>query len=352
MSISDPQSSSFGRSFATDMASPLTEATEVGTALGMLGFESITHALEARPDVFDGGTRHEEWDRWIQSYISPLWADWEAAWRNGLAFLEADDGLRGRRPRLIDWRGSGRPLPDAVIPADLRVDHVYLVSCKYLSKVLFNGSPAGVFEGAMGLLPSARTDDWFSEIAPLEHQALYDAVRRDLSAVTPPSVANLSKADRAVVRRSLADGWPSDNARGAYADLVAAVASRSAARWRDAIGSIGRPERMLWRLLRIYDAPYFVLGSSSKGSLRLRVATPWDWRSRFRLEQLDIDALPGGQAQVGWTAGVRDRALGQVVDIRGHVEIRWSHGRFGGPPEAKIYLDTALAEVPGYFPLV
>ena len=37
--------------------------------------------------------------------------------------------------------------------------------------------------------------------------------------------------------------------------------------------------------------------------------------------------------------------------MRGHVEIRWSHRPFCGPPEAKIYLDTHHDEVPGYVPL-
>ncbi len=35
----------------------------------------------------------------------------------------------------------------------------------------------------------------------------------------------------------------------------------------------------------------------------------------------------------------------------GHVEIRWSHGRFAQPPEAKVYLDTPMADLPGYHPL-
>ena len=37
--------------------------------------------------------------------------------------------------------------------------------------------------------------------------------------------------------------------------------------------------------------------------------------------------------------------------MKGHVEVRWSHGRFSGNPEAKVYLDTAHAAVPGYHPL-
>ena len=34
--------------------------------------------------------------------------------------------------------------------------------------------------------------------------------------------------------------------------------------------------------------------------------------------------------------------------MAGHIEIRWSHGRFANPPEAKVYLDTPMDELPGY----
>ena len=43
-----------------------------------------------------------------------------------------------------------------------------------------------------------------------------------------------------------------------------------------------------------------------------------------------------------------DLATGEERTVEGHVELRWSHGRFGGPPEAKVYLDTPHDEVPGY----
>ena len=54
---------------------------------------------------------------------------------------------------------------------------------------------------------------------------------------------------------------------------------------------------------------------------------------------------------VAWHAVVRRRSDRADLGVDGHVEVRWSHGRFCGPPEAKVYLDTPHAEVPGYFPL-
>jgi hypothetical protein len=55
---------------------------------------------------------------------------------------------------------------------------------------------------------------------------------------------------------------------------------------------------------------------------------------------------------VAWRAVVRHRASGRTADVDGHVEVRWSHGRFSGAPEAKVYLDTPHERVPGYWPLV
>ncbi len=105
---------------------------------------------------------------------------------------------------------------------------------------------------------------------------------------------------------------------------------------------------MLWRLLRIGSAPYFVLGSDSRTSMRLRVDTPWDWRQRYVLESFDIEAQDFGQPRVGWRARFVDRLTDSPGEVMGHVEIRWSHGRFRQRPEAKIYLDTPHADVPGY----
>jgi hypothetical protein len=109
---------------------------------------------------------------------------------------------------------------------------------------------------------------------------------------------------------------------------------------------------MLWRLLRLTPAPYFVLGTAPSGPIRLRVGTPWDFGRAHKVRRFEVSAGSGGQATVEWSAAVVDRTSDDEVEVRGHVEVRWSHGRFGGPPEAKVYLDTPHSRVPGYVPLV
>lgn len=333
-----------------------TEITEIITGLAMLGSESLDTALagDCPPELrnVDDAT----W-RGLQAAHHERSAshDFLAAWNNGRAFLVARDGLRGRTPLLIEWKGGHRDPGDAVVPADLRIDHVYLVSCKYLSKVLHNASPWALFDRCLSGVQGVRSDaDWFDEVAPAEHQELYQLIRRtsgdDLQ--LPESVTRLTKAQRGELRTRIPRDWGDEASAAAYARLTAAAAVGSSRRWNLQLGSERARNTMLWRLLRLAPAPYFVLGTGPTRPVRLRVGTPWDFNQSFRVRSFQVTARSGGQSLVGWRAEVADLAAGTDRTIDGHVEVRWSHGRFGGPPEAKIYLDTPHERVPGYWPLV
>jgi len=393
-----------------------TTVTELGTGLGMLGAGGIDEAVRSRTSVMHS-VSPELWEHLERLRAGGAYdAEFHAAWENGQAFLTAADGLRGRLPRLVEWKGTGRAPGDEVAPIDLRVDHVYLVSCKYLSKILFNVSPTSVFDGllfggqsrgtkaARELLPSGG--DWYAEVAPAQYQALYECVRlaaREADATTaaaslvpwsrperqgqtpgaialpgldaadgaetttsgtrpgrpvpaalhelPPRAVDLTVHQREALGQWLRSGWP-PGAKDLYAALSTEVARTSARRWEAALDERGGTgEAMLWRLLRIGSAPYFVLGSSADRSLQLRIATSWDWRQHFQLLTIAMEGQPGGQPRVGWEAVVRDRTSNETHSIVGHIEVRWSHGRFGGLPEAKGYLDTPHHLVPGYFTL-
>jgi hypothetical protein len=383
-----------------------TMVTELGTGLGMLGHDDLDEVLANRSSVMRS-LSPEDWDRLITVQAGGVFdTEFHAAWLNGRAFLAARDGLRGRRPELVEWKGAVRGSGDEVAPVDLRIDHVYLVSCKYMSKILFNVSPTHVFDSLLVGGPARRGrgvgGDWYAEVAPVQYQRLYDVVRsavqseEDTDAVrsavpsprgaaglgalalpgleaTDPSerpdggavarysqstlrelplrAVDLDTRHRTALGDRLRTGWSAD-AKTAYRELSEEVARASVARWLAALSAgPNAGEAMLWRLLRMGSAPYFVLGSSAAGSLRLRIATPWDWRQLFRLVRLEVFPQEGGQPRVGWQATVRERSSGQIHEVSGHVEVRWSHGRFGGLPEAKGYLDTSHHLVPGYFPL-
>ncbi|MEZ5261096.1 MAG: hypothetical protein R2755_04810 [Acidimicrobiales bacterium] len=333
------------------MGDDRTTVTETVTGLGMLGFPGITMALRARPAELHG-LDEETWERLERLHVGHRLPDaFGAAFANGQAFLAATDGLRCRRPVLIEWKGGHRAPGDEVVPADLRIDHVYLVSCKYLSQILTNAAPAYLFDRLLTGGQGRRGPDWYALTAPAEYQALYHAVRHHLGGdELPELVHDLDASHRTVLKHRLRGQWPI-GLRPLYRALCVAVAHASARRWQEALDRASVREQMLWRLLRIGSAPYFVLGTGAGGQLRLRVATPWDWRQRYVLRRFQLAPQAAGQPRVSWHASVVDRHDGGSADVAGHVEIRWSHGRFCGPPEAKVYLDTPHHQVPGYFAL-
>ena len=344
-----------------------TKVTELVTALGMLGGDHPLDTLPVCPPELRG-VDPATWEDLVEAWSDPALGSFvDAAWDNGRFFRQANDALRNRPPRLIEWTGPQRSPGDEVAPVDLRVDHVYLVSCKYLSKITMNASPGHLFDRLLTGGHGRRGADWYRDIAPTEWLALWNASRRWLLANDPspspgaPAVhlpddpSDLDRAARKAISQRLRDGgkaWPAELI-APYQSLCEAVSERSAARWNASlVDATGAAEAMLWRLLRIGSAPYFVLGNdatSAAAPLRLRVASPWDWRQSFRFRRLLIEPLSGGQPMVAWRAHFVEN--GHDNEVSGHVEIRWSHGRFSGPPEAKVYLDTPFDRVPGYFPI-
>jgi hypothetical protein len=225
------------------------------------------------------------------------------------------------------------------------------VSCKYNSRIQLNASPRSIFDPAA----ANGAGDWFGEVAGHELAGLYEIAcfETGLAPALPARPGALTPPQRRQLAAALGKGaWTSPAAADAYASLSAAVAAASARRWRAALRASERNrEATLWRFLRVAAASYFVLGSDGDRLVRLRVGSPWDWRQSFRLRRFDVEPVASRQPVVGWSATVDDRATGAERTVAGHVEIRWSHGRFAGPPEAKVYLDTPHHEVPGYWPL-
>ena len=335
------------------MPAPRTEVTEIVTGLATMGFPSVARALDVRPRNFLNVDEHH-YEALSESFQSGAFADeFERAWENGVAFAGAADGLRGRPPWSVEWKGNQRPPGYEQIPADLRIDHVYLISCKYGSNILHNPSPGNLFVNLL-LDREYRSDaGWYQEVAPTAYQSFYTVCRAEVEAKElPPLVTQLGESHLRLMRERLPKRLSGDLGE-AYTEFSHTVAAATAQRWAANMKTARRREAMLWRLLRLESAPYFVLGESAdRTPLRYRVATPWDFRLRYTFRELYVTAdREAQQPVVHWKALVRNNATDAEETVEGHVEIRWSHGRFGPSPEAKVYLDTPHHAVPGYFPL-
>lgn len=330
-----------------------TEVTEIVTGLAMLGYQSVERALEVRP-------RHiTHVDEAVFERLEAAWAsgryagDFATAWDNGSAFARSPLGLRGRPPWTLEWKGHHKPASKAIetIPADLRVDHVYLVSCKYGSRILHNAGPTALFDHRLAAAGPVARSDWFETVASEAFRGVWQPVFDQLGLPLTATPSTTTNDQREQLKLALADD-PIDTSSAAYIEFVAETSVRTAERWRARLGGATGRSELYWRMLRMQAAPYFVLGARHDGSpLRYRIDAPWDFQRRYQVRSFDITAGRRGQPSVDWTAQVVDRESATVVAVSGHVEIRWSHGKLNGAPEAKVYLDVDPTDVPGYDPI-
>ena len=184
------------------MADEKTTVSEVVTGLALSGASSVDAAIAARPTCLRG----VDAAAWMQLTRARLDGRhtrlFEVAWANGLAFLAADDGLRGRRPLAVEWKGPHKPPGYDSLPADLRVDHVYLVSCKYGSDISGNSSPSNLFDRL--LADRARgSEPWYTMVARAPYEAFYAGC-----APSSPACLPTSPPSNPATSRSSPTTWP------------------------------------------------------------------------------------------------------------------------------------------------
>ncbi len=328
-----------------------TIATELATGLGITGiYGDIEDALENGPPDTLLNVEEDKW-RSLTESVHKWQSIMVQAFCNGRYFLQAEDGLGGVLPHRVEWKGPQPRIGDESVPADLRVNWVYLVSCKYNSKVLHNSSPPHVFERLLST-ERKRKDNWFLTIAPSEFQSLYAAVKSEIGSSgnrLPDQVQDLNKAQQKELKKILGTGWPGST-KERYIAFSKLVSQKSAAKWKRNLKGQNLKALMVHRLIRLCPCPYFILGLKNNDQpVRLRVDSPWDWNQRFKLLDFQVSSPSDmGQPRVDWAFIYQDKCLHEAREVKGHIEVRWSHGRFKGPPEAKVYLDTDPRQVPGY----
>lgn len=332
------------------MSDVRTEITEIVTGLAMLGYQDVQRALEVRP-------RHiTHVDEPVFNRLDTAWAsgrfgsEFSTAWDNGSAFARSSLGLRGRPPWTLEWKGHHKPASKAIetIPADLRIDGVYLISCKYGSRILHNAGPVALFDHHLAPSGPVVRANWFELVAPDAFRAVWQPVFAGVGLPSTATPSTTSKEDRKLIKQAL-DLSPVVTTSSEYRSFVEAVSQRTALRWRLRLNSCAAKRELYWRLLRMQASPYFVLGARHDGStLRYRIDTPWDFHRRYGISAVDLAPGSRGQPSVNWSITVTDRVTGIDAVVTGHVEVRWSHGKLNGSPEAKVYLDTDPLQVPGY----
>lgn len=342
------------------MATPRTETTELAVGFGLLGVHPLHTEHGPLSTKFEG------------TLTATKFSELQDTLRNDKRLKTKFDRLfdlgrrlKTKRPDLfpavanVRWLGPVKQSRAVAASQDLMVGTTS-ISVKAESKVVFNLSPYNLFVSLpQGRVPAFRAPHWFLTQAPATYQRLFDVVS---DATDQTSITEFERRANRSQRRALraeCDGLSGPEQTlflRRYLEMCHETARVSAKKFREGLSATlktvhasGVRDEILRTFFRLDSSQYVVCGLDRGQLFAFLIPSITEWKRGAELREVVAEPdLEAGQSQVLFYVDVRMKTGGERVRVPFHAEIRWSHGRFSGRPEAKLYRDfDDWAKVPG-----
>lgn len=233
------------------------------------------------------------------------------------------------------------------------------ISVKESSNILINGSPVRVFELLpLGDFERGRGGDWYQYVAKAELDAYFQACGGKAFSgfdTVEEYYKNVKSAKRKPFSNHVSDLHKANDpyACAAYRKLCEAVSERSAeifnrnmAATKANKNSAKRMELIFHHFFRINGVRYILAGTDGGEPFAVTLDDSRTWGSKYEFN--DIVAFPkeAGQPEVVLKFFFKDKKTNKEFTLDLKAEVRWSHGKFRGNPESKLYKQWKFKEVP------
>ncbi len=343
------------------MATRKTEATELSLAFGILEIDPWDIDPSEIPLLFEGTISPEKFTAYL-------------AERNGLnnklydTLFALGSRIRHSYPHFgvahsLRWLGPEKQSLSVSSAQDLLVCGIP-VSIKANSNVVYNRSPRNLFERVpSGMRPLPRSDNWFFSNNPKDLQLLYQIAANNIGDHDLPLEYTefervASPKDRKRLQTQIDSGVPAF--RQTYESMCHSVSKSSADLFNDIFArTFASAERipMLDGLLEVFfrldSVSYILTGIDGGIPFALSVPSITDWRRHWQvINVLGVPDSTSGQCVVVFEFTVEHRQTRKAYVLPFHVEVRWSHGKFCGNPEAKLYKNFLWTDAPFFISII
>lgn len=340
------------------MASDKTSATELAVACGLIEKE-----INDSSDFFevknvppkDAG---KVW-AWInaqasnQNLFNTLWA--------------LGSKVKGKIPlppsTEISWTGGSKQTTGVAAAKDLIV-HVlpgmppYHCSVKVDSDIVWNGSMSRLEELTKGVSSHSKKGvNWFSHIAPVEYENLFQvcggpehtgcktAIQMDNARRGKPAKKQFSEHCSELIKQP---GSPADIA---YRNLTNAVSVRTASLFNANLQDVlnnhpGALKTIFWDMFRLNSIRYILCGTEGVNPFAIWVLGKDEMDRKFKVTRIEATPNQAKQPEVIFLFEFQNKETKQKFIYTMRLEARWSHGKFCGNPESKLYKNFKYAELP------
>jgi len=339
------------------MPSAKTEATELSMGFGILGFDNPIGRIDQILALFDG------------TLSSEVYTSFEVEYQRNVAlysrFVVIGLGLRERNfdnITSINWTGPDQQANTVSGANDLYIPRVNTpISVKCNSNVVANRSPYNFFVSLpSGMVTVSRSNDWFIEKDYDGIQAFYEHARQSYGERIPEDIRDFYQSYTRERRRPFSqfvkhsmEDVRDEELINLYQIMCHNVARNSADDFNHHLASI-RPntriainETIVREFFRIDTVPYLLAGLDHGNSLAVMIPDLTSWKRNWGLlSATAVPALDKMQSEVNVTLTFMEKLRRMSFTLPFRAEIRWSHGKFCGNPESKIYKDFSWLDVP------
>jgi DNA modification methylase len=335
------------------MPSEKTESSELSLAFGVLGInEPISLSEQQVLDYFENTLSVEKYRRFQREFSNPKNT------RLYSRLIKLGGKLRENYPHFtklnrIKWLGPQKQARTDSGVQDLSAANIS-ISVKAGSNILFNLSPSHIFESMpQGSVPADRSENWFLRTNPGDFQDLYASVRDIRLDHLPASATEFEhtarSADRDELQSEIAKLTGSEKAKfeSCYKAMCRKTSEISASMFNENYknsmsgGSKNAViEYLVRNLFRLDSVEYILAGIAGSREYVIKMPSLSHWKREWEI--VDIQAHPDlsrKQSVVLLTVCYKNKQSGTSYNAQFHIEIRWSHRKFCGAPEAKLYKD-------------
>lgn len=342
------------------MATIFTKTTELSVALGLLDIdplESIYNDIADRIGKLDRDT--------YDAVIAELNSSKKAKIYKKLRIV--GDNIRikylnGRPVSKVEWMGLSKQRKTVSVSKDLYIeDHRLYVSVKSDSNVVFNLSPYNLLQALPTGSPTANKEtNWFLQTVPEKYDELYQFVRNGFrgTSILPLIISDFDKSAGKTTKKEVQEWLTNLNSgqkaefEGLYIRMCHAVAEKSSHLFMENRRNIKRSqlnsanELILKTFLRLNSTPYILAGLEDGKPFAVEVPDVTTWFEQWKFTDIKARAdTDREQCVVDFGLKLTSKE-NKIIELPYHAEIRWSHGKFCGNPEGKLYKNFKWSDVP------
>ncbi|MBI3398466.1 MAG: hypothetical protein HY026_04455 [Deltaproteobacteria bacterium] len=343
------------------MATIFTKTTELSVAFGLLDIDPLKSTYNAIADRVDK-LNQDTYD----AVITELSNSEKAKIYEKLRTVGNDIRMKrfdGKPIFKVEWMGLSKQRKTVAVSKDLYVkDHNLFISVKTDSNVVFNLSPYNLLQALPTGSPTAIKEiNWFLHTAHEKYDELYQFVRSRFKGASalPLTISEFDKSAGKTTKKevqkwldNLNSGQKSDF-EGLYVAMCYTVAEKSSHLFMENRRNVKRSqlnsanELILKTFLRLNSAPYLLAGLEGGNPFAVDIPDVTKWFEQWMFTDIKAKADPDRkQCVVNFVLKLTNKENNKVVELPYHAEIRWSHGKFCGNPEGKLYKDFKWVDVP------